>query len=109
MFLWSFCSFTNVLKPRSRFDKEENATIKTIKNQLPCANATILCGIKIGKYAFIGAGAVVTKDVPDFSLFVGNPGRVIGWVDKKEVGSILMIKILVNGKYFFKNDIVEEI
>jgi len=44
------------------------------------ANSTILCGIMIGKYSFIGAGAVVTKDVPDHALIVGNPGRVSGWM-----------------------------
>lgn len=46
------------------------------------ANATIVCGHDIGKYAFIGAGAVVTKDVPDFALVLGNPARVAGWVCK---------------------------
>tara|TARA_A100001234_G_C12539892_1_gene348371 strand:+ start:329 stop:901 length:573 start_codon:yes stop_codon:yes gene_type:complete len=104
--------FTNVLKPRSRFpQKGKRYYKKTIikKSATLGANATILCGIKIGKYAFIGAGAVVTKDVPDFSLFVGNPGRVIGWVDKK--GSRINFddkNISECGKYFFKNDIVEE-
>jgi UDP-2-acetamido-3-amino-2,3-dideoxy-glucuronate N-acetyltransferase len=44
------------------------------------ANCTIVCGVTIGEYAFIGAGAVVTKDVPDFALVVGNPGRIIGWM-----------------------------
>jgi UDP-2-acetamido-3-amino-2,3-dideoxy-glucuronate N-acetyltransferase len=44
------------------------------------ANSTILCGITIGKYSFIGAGAVVTKDVPDHALVVGNPGRITGWM-----------------------------
>jgi UDP-2-acetamido-3-amino-2,3-dideoxy-glucuronate N-acetyltransferase len=47
------------------------------------ANATIVCGSTIGEYAFIGAGAVVTKDVPAYALVVGNPGKIIGWVDKK--------------------------
>ena len=47
------------------------------------ANATIICGVTIGRYALIGSGAVVTKDIPDFSLVVGNPGRVVGLVDKK--------------------------
>src|SRR5713101_1610977 len=44
------------------------------------ANCTIVCGVTIGQYAFIGAGAVVVKDVPDFALVVGNPGRIIGWM-----------------------------
>ena len=47
------------------------------------ANATILCGITIGEYALIGAGAVVTKDIPHYALVVGNPGKVVGEVDKK--------------------------
>ena len=46
------------------------------------ANATIVCGVTIGEYAFIGSGSVVTKDVPPFALVVGNPGRIIGTVDK---------------------------
>ena len=46
------------------------------------ANATIICGVTIGEYALIGAGAVIVKDVPPFSLVVGNPGRIIGKVDK---------------------------
>ncbi|NIV15031.1 MAG: N-acetyltransferase, partial [Aliifodinibius sp.] len=44
------------------------------------ANATIVCGITIGRFAFIGAGAVVTKDVPEYALVVGNPGRIVGWM-----------------------------
>ena len=44
------------------------------------ANCTIVCGVTIGRYAFVGAGAVVTKDVPDFALVVGNPSRIIGWM-----------------------------
>src|SRR5262249_13388481 len=44
------------------------------------ANCTIVCGVTIGQYAFVGAGAVVVKDVPDFALVVGNPGRIIGWM-----------------------------
>ena len=47
------------------------------------ANVTIVCGVTIGEYAMIGSGAVITKDIPDFSLVVGNPGRIVGKVDKK--------------------------
>lgn len=78
--------FTNILIPRSEFPQRESRFYKkTIvkKSASIGANATIICGNKIGKYALIGAGTVVTKDVPDFALFVGNPGRIIGWVDKK--------------------------
>ena len=78
--------FTNILNPRSEFPQKGSRFYKkTIvkKSASIGANATIICGNKIGKYALIGAGTVVTKDVPDFALFVGNPGRIIGWVDKK--------------------------
>ena len=47
------------------------------------ANATILCGITIGKYAFVAAGSVVTKSVPNYSLIIGNPGKIVGWVDER--------------------------
>ena len=47
------------------------------------ANATIVCGNTIGKYALVGAGAVVTKNVPDFALVLGNPAKIVGWVNKK--------------------------
>ena len=80
--------FTNILNPRSEFPQKGSKNyIKTLikKSASIGANATIVCGNKIGKYALIGAGTVVTKDVPDFALFVGNPGRVIGWVNKKGV------------------------
>ncbi len=77
--------FTNILNPRSEFPQRGASNyIKTLvkKSASIGANATIVCGNKIGRYAFIGAGTVVTKDVPDFALFVGNPGRIIGWVNK---------------------------
>jgi UDP-2-acetamido-3-amino-2,3-dideoxy-glucuronate N-acetyltransferase len=79
VFLGPNCSLTNDNRPRSKRDWtpvattiEEGATIG--------ANATIVCGCHIGRYAFIGAGAVVTKPVPDYAVVVGNPGRVRGYV-----------------------------
>ena len=78
--------FTNIRLPRSEFPQAYNKYYeKTIvkKSASIGANATIICGITIGKYALIGSGTVVTKDVPDFSLVVGNPGRIVGLVDKK--------------------------
>ena len=78
--------FTNILVPRSEYpQKGTNYYKKTLvkKSASLGANSTILCGNNIGKYAMIGAGAVVTNDIPDFALVVGNPGRIIGWVDKK--------------------------
>jgi len=78
--------FTNIINPRSQFPQNEsNLYKKTLvkKSASIGANATILCGITIGKYAFIGAGAVVLEDVPDFALIVGNPGKLIGWVNEQ--------------------------
>ena len=77
--------FTNVKNPRSEFPQRSSKFYeKTIvkKSVSIGANATILCGITIGEYSLIGSGAVLTKDVPPFSLVVGNPGKVVAMVDK---------------------------
>ena len=77
--------FTNIKIPRSEFPQRGTEYYsKTIvkKSTSIGANATIVCGVTIGEYALIGAGAVVTKDVPPFSLVAGNPGKIIGEVDK---------------------------
>ena len=78
--------FTNIKLPRSEFpQKGTEYYSKTLvkKSASIGANATIICGVTIGEYAMIGSGAVVTKDVPSYALVVGNPGKVIGRVDKK--------------------------
>ena len=78
--------FTNIKMPRSEFPhkgSEFYARTLVKKSASIGANATILCGITIGEYAMIGAGAVVTKDVPPYALVVGNPGCIIGEVDNK--------------------------
>ena len=78
--------FTNVKIPRSEFPQRGSEYYqKTLvkKSASIGANATIVCGVTIGEYAMIGSGAVVTKDVPAFALIVGNPGRIVGEVDKK--------------------------
>ena len=78
--------FTNIKIPRSEFpQKGSGYYIKTTvkKSASIGANATILCGITIGEYSLIGSGAVVTKDVPPYSLVIGNPGKIVGKVDKK--------------------------
>ena len=73
--------FTNVVNPRSEVVRRGEYRKTLVRRGASIgANATILCGITIGQYAFIGAGAVVTKDVPDFALVVGNPGRRSGWM-----------------------------
>jgi len=75
------CVFTNVINPRSAIPrKNEYQTTRVQKGATIGANATILCGITIGKYAFIGAGAVVTRDVPDHGMVYGNPATLQGWV-----------------------------
>ena len=78
--------FTNIRVPRSEFPQKgseyyEKTLVK--KSASIGANATIVCGITIGRYALIGSGAVVTKDVPNYALVIGNPGKVIGKVDKR--------------------------
>ncbi len=75
--------FTNVYNPRCEFPRK-NEYRKTLvkKGATLGANCTIVCGITIGSYAFIGAGAVITRDVPDFALMVGNPARQIGWMSR---------------------------
>ena len=77
------CVFTNVINPRA-FIERKNEYKKTVvkKGASIGANATIVCGVTIGEYALIGAGAVVTKDVPAYSLVYGTPGRVMGKVDR---------------------------
>ena len=78
------CVFTNVVNPRSFINrKREYKTTVVEKGVSIGANATILCGVKLGKFSLIGAGAVITKDVKDFSIMVGNPARKIGWVSTR--------------------------
>lgn len=75
--------FTNIKTPRSAFPRNSNEHfLKTLVRHGATigANATLVCGITVGRWAFIGAGAVVTKDVPDYSLVTGMPGKVTGWV-----------------------------
>jgi len=73
--------FTNVVNPRSHVSRKDEYQRTLVKRGASIgANSTIVCGHTIGQYAFIGAGAVVTRDVPDFALIVGNPGRITGWM-----------------------------
>lgn len=77
------CVFTNVLNPRAHVSrKSEFARTMVGRGATIGANATIVCGHDIGEYSFIGAGAVVTREVPAFALIVGNPGRQIGWMSR---------------------------
>jgi len=83
VFLGPSMVFTNVINPRSAVNRK-NEYMKTIvgKGATIGANATIVCGHNIGKYAFIGAGAVVTKEVKDYALVIGNPARQTGWMSE---------------------------
>lgn len=77
--------FTNIIDPRSKYPQVGTEFYKkTIVREGASlgANATIICEREIGRYAFVGAGAVVTKDVPDFALVVGNPAKIVGWVSE---------------------------
>ena len=91
--------FTNILDPRCKYPQVgAQFYVKTLIKEGTSigANATIVCGHTLGKHCMIGAGSVVTKDIPDYALVVGNPGRVIGWVS--EAGKRL--KFDDNGKAF---------
>tara|TARA_B100000287_G_scaffold393882_1_gene407508 strand:+ start:3668 stop:4246 length:579 start_codon:yes stop_codon:yes gene_type:complete len=104
--------FTNISNPRSEYPQRGTEHYKkTIvkKSASIGANATIICGNIIGKYSLIGAGAVVTKDVPNYSIVAGNPGKVIGWVNEKgerlsfDTGGISTCK-----EFYFKKENVLE-
>ena len=83
VFLGPSCVFTNVINPRSAINRK-NQFAKTFvgKGATIGANSTIVCGHNIGEYAFVGAGAVITKDIPDYALYVGNPAKHAGWVSR---------------------------
>jgi|TARA_Y100000294_G_scaffold39215_1_gene35346 UDP-2-acetamido-3-amino-2,3-dideoxy-glucuronate N-acetyltransferase len=75
--------FTNVRNPRAFISRKHNYTSTTIGEGASIgANATLVCGVTVGRYALVGAGSVVTKDVADYEMVVGNPGRATGWVGR---------------------------
>lgn len=83
VFLGPSCVFTNVINPRSAVVRRGQYAKTRVKHGASIgANATIVCGNDIGRFAFIGAGAVVTKEIPDYALVVGNPARHIGWMSE---------------------------
>ena len=83
VFLGPSMVFTNVINPRAFIERKEEFKTTLIKKGATIgANATIICGNTIGQYALIGAGAVVTKDIPDYALITGNPGKITGYVCK---------------------------
>ena len=109
--------FTNIIDPRCKYPQVGSEFyLKTLVREGASlgANCTIVCGNTIGRFAFIGAGSVVTKDVPDFALVVGNPAKIIGWVS--EAGQRLQFDDegvayceKSNIKYQLKDNIVYEI
>jgi UDP-2-acetamido-3-amino-2,3-dideoxy-glucuronate N-acetyltransferase len=73
--------FTNVINPRSHVTRKDEYRTTLVKRGASFgANSTVVCGITVGRYAFVGAGAVVTRDVPDYALMTGNPARLRGWM-----------------------------
>lgn len=75
--------FTNVYNPRSGIDRKKEYRTTLIRHGASLgANSTIVCGITVGEYAFVGAGAVVTKSVPNYALVVGVPAEIVGWMSK---------------------------
>jgi len=109
--------FTNILNPRCKYPQVGSKYYKKtlVKEGASLgANCTIVCGITIGKYAFVGAGAVVTKSVPDYALLVGNPARIVGWMseagEKLKFDSIgIAICDKSKKKYKLENNQVREI
>jgi UDP-2-acetamido-3-amino-2,3-dideoxy-glucuronate N-acetyltransferase len=83
VFLGPSCVLTNVTNPRAQINRHSLYERTVIRRGATIgANATIVCGVTVGRYAFIGAGAVVTKDVQDYALMVGNPARQKGWMSR---------------------------
>jgi UDP-2-acetamido-3-amino-2,3-dideoxy-glucuronate N-acetyltransferase len=109
--------FTNIINPRSKYPQVGSEFyLKTLVKEGASlgANSTIVCGVTIGRFAFVGAGTVVTKDIPDFALVVGNPGKIKGWYS--EAGNKLIFneeniaECKKSGKtYKLENNIVVEL
>ena len=115
VFLGPSVVLTNVINPRSAVSRKTEFKTTLIKKGASIgANATIVCGNTIGEYAFVGAGAVVTKNVPAYALIVGNPGRQVGWMS--EFGQKLQFaadnKAVCSesgGNYVLENETVKKI
>lgn len=105
VFLGPSMVFTNVINPRSAVNRKEEFKATTVKRGATIgANATVVCGTFLGEYCFIGAGAVVTKDVKPYALMVGVPARQKGWVSR--AGAILPSSLVCpeTGERYFLED-----
>jgi len=103
--------FTNVVNPRSEVvRKDEYKTTLVRRGASIGANATVVCGVTVGQYAFVGAGAVVTRDVPDFAVVMGSPARRTGWMCrcgiKLRVESASAQCAVCGTRYHFHNDVL---
>jgi len=108
VFIGPSAVFTNVINPRSAVSRK-NEFKKTMlrKGATVGANATIICGIEIGSYAFVGAGAVVTNNVDDFALVTGNPAKQTGWIS--EIGLKLIFDINNKAVCSYSGDVYEKV
>ncbi len=115
VFLGPSCVFTNVINPRSAINRRgQYAKTKVGRGASIGANATIVCGHDIGEFAFVGAGAVVTKTVPAYALVVGNPAKQIGWMSEFGIrlrfsNDGIAICEESNEKYILENNIVTKV
>lgn len=115
VFLGPSCVFTNVINPRSFISrKDEYKTTRLKKGSSVGANATIVCGNTIGRYALIGAGSVVTKDIPDYALVVGNPARIIGYICEcgnrlSQIDDVNYHCEVCNKKYLLNENVLSEV
>jgi len=109
--------FTNIINPRSKYPQVGSEFyLKTLVKEGASlgANSTIVCGVTIGRFAFVGAGTVVTKDIPDFALVVGNPGKIKGWYSEAGIKLIFNEENIADckksgKKYKIENNIVIEL
>jgi len=104
--------FTNIKLPRSEFPQRGSSFYsKTLvkKSASIGANATIVCGVTLGQYCLIGSGSVVTKNIPDFALVMGNPGKIMGWVNKKGEKLEFIGKISTCKNFIFENNVIKYI
>ena len=115
VFLGPSCVFTNVNNPRSEVNRRGDY-LKTLvkKGATIGANATILCGVTLGEYAFIGAGTVVTKNVTAYALVVGNPAKQIGWMsafgERLNFDATNFVLCTASGeKYYLENGLVKRV